>query len=142
MTTFDRLSRLSPHEFSHPEMLDTRLLVMLDAMIVTETRYHPGLRFIVHSDYRPGDKGEHGMGRAIDGHFEVAGEALPVVLQFIMACRYSFSGIGMYPFWHVPGIHIDVRPRLMTDRKHMWWRTRDGEYKAIETYFEATSECA
>lgn len=133
---FPSLQRFGAYEFEFPDRLDNRLLHMADAMVVQETERIPGLVFIVHSDFRPGDDKEHGMGRALDGHFEAGdGRILPAEKQFFMAIRYNFSGVGFYPYWHRPGIHVDVRPLLLTGRKATWWRDDRGEYMPIESYF-------
>lgn len=133
---FPHLQRFVRAEFDAPDMLDSRLLHMLDGMVVEETKRRPGLLFIVHSDFRPGDDGEHGMGRAVDGHFQLTnGVIIPVSDQFLMAIRYNFSGVGFYPCWVRPGVHVDVRPILLTGRKATWWRDQHGNDRAIEEYF-------
>lgn len=132
---FATLKRFKRDEFDHPEMMDERVLVMLDAMVTEETKLKPGLEFIVHSDYRPGDPKEHGKGRAVDGHFQVHGQVLPVLEQFLMAARYQWSGIGLYPHWNDPGIHVDLMPLTLTGRRRLWWRDDKGAYRRIEDYF-------
>lgn len=134
---FASLKRFKRQEFDHPEMMDTRVLTMLDAMVIEETRLKPGLKFIVHSDYRPGDPKEHGRGRAVDGHFEMHGFVLPVIEQFIMAARYQWSGIGLYPYWNYPGIHVDLMPLTLLARRRLWWKDDNGAYRRIEDYLIA-----
>lgn len=131
---FPQLFRFSKDEFTEPDMLDTRLLYMLDSMVIEETRHIPNLVFITHCDFRKNDSGEHGMYRAVDGHFESNGKVLPVFTQFLIVLRYNFTGVGFYPYWKRPGVHADVRPILLTGRRATWWRDKDGTYRKIEDY--------
>ena len=137
---FDRLERFKRHEFHYPDKLSELLLHLLDVMVVEETKFIPDLVFVVHSDYRQDDPKEHGKGRAIDGHFEVKGNPLPLLDQFVMATRYVWSGIGLYPYWNRPGIHVDVKPLSLDSRRRLWWQDKDGVYKGIEGYLRKQHE--
>jgi len=133
--TFNSLKRFSPSEFEHPDMIDHLVLILLDDMVVQETILQPGLRFIVHSDVRIGDDGDHGSGTGIDGHLEVDGRVLPSGQQFLMAARYQWTAIGFYPYWNRPGIHVARRRLKVFERRKFWWRDGLGNYRGIEEYF-------
>ena len=47
--------------------------------------------------------------------------------QLVFALRFDWGGVGFYPYWNAPGIHVDNR----TDGNHMreiWWRDKGGAY--------------
>ena len=84
----------------------------------------------VNSDYRANDTGEHGKGKAIDLVFykNKLGD-VNVFEQFIFALRFNeFGGVGFYPYWKYPGIHVDTRP--MENYRALWWRDKNGIYRA------------
>ena len=67
---------------------------------------------------------------ALDLHIEntSTGAKMPIVDQYLYAERFCFGGIGVYPFWHDFGLHVDVR----IDRDGArWWRDKNGKYKGI-----------
>lgn len=67
----------------------------------------------------------HGLGMAVDLH--VPGMALTD--QFIAASRFpAFMGIGLYPRWNNPGLHLDIRP---TKIRALWWRDGSGIYQEV-----------
>jgi len=41
------------------------------------------------------------------------------------------GGIGIYPHWHNPGLHIDVRPSDHYASGARWWRDRYGGYHQL-----------
>lgn len=136
---WEQIKRFRREEFDYPDKLDMRLIVMADAMLVRETRYRPGLQFIVHNDYRPGDPKTHGMGWALDGHFQIKHSGciknLSIEDQFFICMRYPFGGVGIYPWWTHPGVHIDVKPRSLSDRRRMWLSPAEKDYLPVEDYF-------
>jgi len=81
---------------------------------------------------------QHPKGRAQDAVIRdvVTREPLDVLEQFLIACRYFWSGIGFYPYWNSPGIHVDTRPLTLCQRRATWWRDEDGTYRSIDQYFE------
>ncbi|HSF03638.1 MAG TPA: hypothetical protein VLA62_11530, partial [Solirubrobacterales bacterium] len=100
-------------------------LVALD-----EFRHQLGRPFVVHGavEERSGDS-EHPHGTAVDGH--VVG--LPLLEAWLFAERFpAFRGIGVYPHWHQPGLHLDVRD---TPTRARWWRDQHGVYRSIERDF-------
>jgi hypothetical protein len=71
-----------------------------------------GKRIVIHCGYQPRQNGYHPMGLAIDFHIPNT----PVLDQYLMAERFDgFNGIGIYPDWNSPGLHVDARPK---DRKY------------------------
>lgn len=90
-----------PSEFKYPDELDRNLVRALDRF-----RELCGKPIVVHSDYRPDDGGQHGLGEAADVHVK----DMHVIDQFLMAERSGlFVGIGVYPNWNSPGLHLDIR---------------------------------
>lgn len=132
-----QLDNFVEDEFDYPNDMNERTLVLLDCM-VTEEKKHQDIIFIVHCDYRPGDPRLHGEGKAIDGSFRYrkTGKCLPVLKQFLMAMKYTWGGVGFYPYWNNPGIHIDTRLRTIYQPSATWWKDEDGEYKGIFSYLD------
>jgi len=128
-----KIQHFVPAEFDYPDLLDERLVLTLDVMRKRES----GIIFTINSDYRPGDPRWHGKGKAVDGVMRDAKthSPLPIYRQFVIANRYMFTGIGIYPYWTSPGVHLDVRPMSLYGRKSFWWKDRNGVYRKIEDFF-------
>ena len=92
-----------------------------------------GWKHIINSGYREGDKGRHGEGIAIDVVFyrKKPGD-IPVLEQWSMALRFNWGGIGFYPFWNTPGLHVDMRTVSV---RAMWYRAKDGTMGQVSEYF-------
>jgi uncharacterized protein YcbK (DUF882 family) len=87
--------------------LDETLLLKLDRF-----REKIGLPVIVTSGFRPGDKGQHGLGRAVD--FVVPQWRGGLLDLYFHVERMGFTGIGIYRDWvyanqKVYGVHVDMR---------------------------------
>ena|SRR6266850_141312 len=66
---------------------------------------------------------------AVDLHFE----GLSLLDQWLFAERFPWNGIGLYPYWDHPGLHVDLR-RLGRDHPHLgkrWWRDAAGVYQPL-----------
>ena len=115
------------------------LITTLDQM-----RGDIGIPFIITSGYRTPDAQDalvaagvgdrqtnfsaHPTGEGADGYFR----GIPLIAQFLHACRYGFRGVGIYP-WTSLGhgiIHVDVlnNPQRPGWRKSMWVRDDAGVY--------------
>lgn len=70
---------------------------------------------------------QHYLGKAADiVIFEKGRDALPLYEQYELVRRHGlFPGIGVYPHWNTPGLHIDLGPR------RQWWKPESGPYLAI-----------
>lgn len=66
----------------------------------------------------------HYNGLAVDLH--VTG--IPVFEAFIAALRFGFTGIGIYPQWNNPGLHLDMRD---AEHRAIWTRI-DGVYRPVD----------
>ena len=119
---WQRIHHFKPEEFSKPFLLEKDLIFKLDIM-----RELAKVSFVVTSDY--GKEGHvkdslHPYGKAIDGYFK----GMDLLDQFIIASRF-FTGIGVYPFWTHPGLHVDIRSILnITSPEARWWRDKNGKY--------------
>lgn len=111
--------------------LDT--MNLLDRMAGDAKNIH-GWRFVVNSGFRGGDSGQHGKGRAVDGVFLANGSPVPLIEQYCFALLYPWGGIGIYPHWHRPGIHVDNRP--VDGRVATWYLSATGEYRSINEYLK------
>lgn len=123
------LRHFKPEEFKYPDSVDDQTLLLLDHM----RDHERGIYITINSDYRPGDPKWHGKGKALDiviWDVETR-KPLPLIQQFLIASRYMWTGIGVYPFWNTPGIHVDTRPMAVSGWKALWWRDKDGNYLDI-----------
>ena len=104
-------------------------------MIMYDLRFHSGWPCIVHC----GTQGKHCtnsyhyQGLAVDFHFQTPNgsftfrEQAKYLQQYLVAMQLDIStGLGLYPEWHSPGFHLDVR-----GKKARWLR-RKGEYLEIK----------
>jgi len=116
----DQQGRLA---FPHPAAMDVGLMFRLDAM-----RKVVGQPFIIHeSTEGTHDANLHGLGMAIDGHFI----GLSAVEQYLYAEQWNWPGLGFYPHWNDPGIHIDMRALAADEKGARWWKDTHGGYQSI-----------
>jgi hypothetical protein len=105
--------------------LDRELLVTLDALralLGVPIQVHTGA--IVASRQETSDS-QHPHGRAVD----CSAPALSLLEFWLFAERFpAFRGIGLYPHWHNPGLHLDTRPTTVRAR---WWRDSAGRYGEV-----------
>ena len=100
---WESLKYFKPSEFRYPDEMIKRFYFL---QRLDEFREFVGKPIIIHSDYRPNDRGQHGLGRAVDIHIV----GMNIIDQFLCAEKSGlFSGIGVYPCWNNPGLHLDVR---------------------------------
>ena len=80
-----------------------------------------GVPLIVHCGFEVRNSGFHPKGLAMDCHLV----GVPLLQQLYLAMRImEFTGIGVYPNWNNPGLHLDVRelngmPRTMWKAKYV-----------------------
>lgn len=142
-TDWDKLPNFSPEEFDYPDKLRPRLLYMVQYMRDRENnrrgaRGQVPIIIVIKNDFRPEDPLSHGKGEALDMSIkdQVTKRPLPVLEQFWIGLHYFFTGLGFYPFWAEPGIHADIRPMSLYQRRATWWRDKAGEYRATHDFFE------
>jgi uncharacterized protein YcbK (DUF882 family) len=108
-----------------PSKMNLYLLLQLDAM-----RKYVGHPFRIHCGYETAGHSSRsyhsrdGVGRAID--FDCA--EVDVEELFFIALRFDFTGIGKYPYWNHPGLHVDVRPISRFKPKVCWILDHTGIY--------------
>jgi uncharacterized protein YcbK (DUF882 family) len=127
MIDWSRVKYFKKSEFSEPDKMSDLLIYSLDAL-----RNFVNKPITVNSSYRANDAGTHGRGEAVD----IVIKGLDVLDQFLIAERTRlFSGIGVYPFWNRPGIHVDVRSLKANEHGARWARDRAGFYVALNSKF-------
>lgn len=116
-----------PEEFGEgADRIVGRLIYALD-----DLRAILGAPIVIHAEDivapRPSSPdSQHPLGRAIDCH----AEGVPLLDFWLAAERIStFTGIGVYPYWPRPGLHLDVRPGQHRKR---WWRDEAKRYGALD----------
>jgi len=109
--------------FPRPYVMDVGLMFHLEAM-----RKAVGQPFIIHeSTGGIHDSDLHGLGMAVDGHFI----GLSAIEQYLYAEQWNWPGLGFYPHWNDPGIHIDTRALGPDEKGARWWKDTHGGYQAI-----------
>lgn len=91
------------------------LLLLLDAL--RDAWGGPDTKFIIHAGYAASGHSEssrHYTGDAVDFHIE-DGEPYPLQIAVMNDSLRRFQvsdrvGLGIYPCWHRPGFHLDLRP--------------------------------
>jgi len=106
--------------FGDAFIISADLMMMVDDMVTFAKQEYSNAYCLVHDINR----GEHAtnslhyQGRAIDLHME----GLNLGQTARIAMRYFFGGVGLYPGWNHPGLHLDVRSNPTT------WVSIGGEY--------------
>ena len=124
---WDKVNYFSPKEkWGDVNKVNPQLIYFVD-----EFRHFVGKPFILHNAWADGGHSktsEHYKGNALDGHFE----GLSWLDQFLLAMKFGkFTGVGVYPDWNHPGLHLDVRELNNDDVKHTWLRYK-GDYMAVD----------
>ena len=103
------------------------------------TKY--GWSYLVNSDYRPNGTGQHPKGRAVDLVFydKTPGD-VNVLSQFVFALRFNWTGVGFYPQWDIPGIHVDTRQNAKFTAQ--WWRDESSKYRSVNDFFDGADSLA
>ena len=83
-------------EFKYPDKISQELVIYLD-----EFREAIGKPVIIHSDYRPNDKGQHGLGLAVDIHVP----NVNVIDQFLVAEKMGLFKRHLQDCGRQPGDH-------------------------------------
>lgn len=134
----------SPEEFNHPEKIDETTLLTLYEMRKEESKYLD-IIITINEDYAESGHattswhGRDGVCKALDIVIRDAktGKALPIIDQFFIAIRYEWTGVGFYPYWNTPGLHVETG--FDGDyRKGLWYRDQDGTYKSPIEYFKGS----
>ena len=133
-TFWDRITHYKREEWKYdPDKVDARLVQLVDEFTeYVKAEYGKKAFGVIHvaweADGHTADS-QHYAGLAVDLHF--AGVSL--LDQFLAATRFPFTGIGVYPYWNNPGLHLDCRVLTDTNMGARWWRDRDGQYKALDS---------
>jgi uncharacterized protein YcbK (DUF882 family) len=103
-----------------PDKMDHLLLYTLD-----DLREYVKKPIHVHCGFESrGTGGFHPLGLAVDLHIENAS----LWEQFEAAIRFPFRGIGVYPRWNSPGLHLDMRPLPSGSPRALWACVKPGVY--------------
>lgn len=110
-----------------PLQMDRRLIFELDIF-----RAYIKRRIVIHCGYelrKPRIGGQHQIGTAVDLHIE----DMSLFDQFIAALRFGFVGIGVYPLWKHPGLHLDMR--INVPHRQLWGCIGSRQYVPIDENF-------
>lgn len=93
-----------------------------------------GAKIALHNAYSTSGhskKSQHYKGNACDIH--VVG--IDLFTAWLASLRFPFTGIGIYPEWNNPGLHLDVRYLDRINRqpvKKAMWSYYNKKYRAID----------
>ena len=105
--------------------MDRRLIFELD-----DLRPYTKRPIIIHCGYELRKRGgQHPIGTAVDLHIE----NMSLFDQFIAALRFGFVGIGVYPLWKHPGLHLDMR--INVPHRQLWGCIGSRQYVPIDKNF-------
>ena len=83
---------------------------------------------IVNCGWEVRNSGWHPSGAAVDLYCP----GMNYKLLAFKAMQFPFTGLGLYPFWNRPGLHLDVRPLDNDDhRRRVWYRDKAGKYHPL-----------
>ncbi|MFQ5674129.1 MAG: hypothetical protein ACE5G9_13680 [Nitrospinales bacterium] len=130
----------SEDEF-RPPGFDGALPMGAGFLLKLETlRQHVGSPVVIHANGGFAVRGHaenslHYMGLAADLHIRQGENAAgndpasprDIVEQALLAYKWTFLSIGIYPFWNRPGLHLDDRTAI-GKAKAVWFRDRQGNY--------------
>ena len=123
---WETIKYFQPEEWpKNPGLVNPELVHLVD-----ELRDFVGQPIVIHVAWEPSghaQNSEHYIGLAVDLHITNT----PLVDQWLAAERFPFRGIGLYPFWNNPGLHLDLR-KGRRNAGQRWWRDSDGQYKALD----------
>ena len=105
--------------------VNERLVLLVDKLASFIKKEYNAAPCIIHVAWeRTGheENSQHYLGNAVDLDFR----GVPLRWQLMSAERFAFGGIGVYPFWNRPGLHLDIRE---VDIGARWWKDKSGEYK-------------
>lgn len=116
---------------SDPSKVNIALVEMVDELTSFVKQEH-GSRAtcVVHVAYEPSghsENSQHYLGNAVDLHFA----GVHIFDQYLAAERFNFSGLGVYPFWNSPGLHLDVR-KLASYKGARWWKDKNDKYRDLD----------
>ena len=126
--TIKHFKPYGPDNFGDPYRISRLTVFTLDKF-----RDYVGKPIHVHCGYEKRKKGGwHPKGYAVDIHVE----GMHVVDQYLAAERFdAFNGIGVYPNWHNPGLHLDTRPHDKTEFDARWGCWEPEDYVALDKEF-------
>ena len=121
------IEHFTPGEkWGNPEKMETRVVYELDAL-----RRYVDRPIHIHCGFEERTTGGyHYYGMAVDFHIE----GMHMVDQFLAASRFDgFNGLGLYPYWNKPGLHVDCRSkqqRYFADAR--WLSPSKGAYVPLD----------
>ena len=134
MHDWSSIRHFKPEEWKHdPERISWDVVMLMDEM-----RDAAGVPVTIHvawdNNGHVNDSSHYTTQRdfacAVDFHFK----GWQLLDQWLFAERFPWNGIGIYPFWTYPGLHVDLR-RLGRDHPSLgkrWWRDSEGYYKPLD----------
>lgn len=125
--TYRKLRHFSIKEnWGDPFKMEEDILFRLD-----DFRHYVGKPVIVHCGYGTDghvENSQHYVGKAVDIHVV----NMELIDQYLAAERFGFTGLGLYPFWTNPGMHLDLRILSPGQPAARWYTWSDGKYYSAD----------
>jgi hypothetical protein len=109
-------------------------------------RSHVGSPITIHENGGFSVKGHsenslHYSGLAADLHVTQAIGPRDVIEQALLAYKWTFLSIGIYPYWNRPGLHLDDRSAIGKE-KVVWFRDKGGlyQYYSYNRFYECIKD--
>lgn len=131
MVNWKRIRNYERKEWvTDPDKVDDKLVLLVDSLTsVMKEQFGANTFGIIHVAYEVGGHAvgsQHYQGKAVDLHFV----NVPLLEQFLWATRFPFNGVGVYPYWRRPGLHLDIRDSSTFVAR--WWKDQEGEYQPCD----------
>jgi len=119
-------------QLDYPERMRVSTLDLFNTMCAAASERNQWTHRI-NSSFRVGDPRYHGKGMALDVVFYSRRPGdVPLDEQYALAKQFPWGGIGLYPRWKAPGLHLDDRDH--TNHVAFWWRESDGSDHGVAEY--------
>jgi hypothetical protein len=119
----------------NPDRVFPALVYLLDEM--RDAHALPGLSYVLHvawdHDGHLEASAHYGdVAYGVDFHMELGGTGLPLLDQWLWAERFPWTGLGLYPWWKHPGLHVDLKAGAAHPALgRRWWQDAGGVYQPV-----------
>lgn len=120
-------------KWGDPYKMDRVLIYRLVALrAFIRSKIYKDANIVIHCGYEERKLGGyHPMGMAVDCHCT----GISLMDFYLSAERFQFGGIGVYPNWNNPGLHLDIRVITQDEPAARWGCKEKEKYVELDSYF-------